>query len=91
MIIAGRMLFAKDIGEKRGSWDGGIEASKIDRATASGEIHTDGLAGMKRLEAAFIVVEARLSISDKTRFFREVKTTLRIVVIFCTRADNICV
>ena len=46
---------------------------------------------MERLEAAFEVVEGRLGVSDNGRFFGEVEGSLRIVVIFRTRADDICI
>jgi len=67
----------------------GIEASNVGGVTGLGEIHTNGLSGMEGLEAAFEVVEGRLGISDNGGLFGEVEGTLRIVVIFGTRADNI--
>jgi len=57
--------------------------------TSSGEIHANGLAGVERLEAAFEVIEGRLSISDDGGFFGEVESTLGIVVVLCTRTDDV--
>jgi hypothetical protein len=63
----------------------GIEASKVDRVTSLGEIHANGLSGVKRLEAAFEVIEGRLSISGDGGFFGEVEGTLRVVVVLGAR------
>lgn len=87
-VIGGRILFAR--GYRRN--DGGeYRYPKIDGVTSSGEIHTDSLSGVKRLEATSEVIETGLSVSGGSGFFREIKSTLRIVVVLCARADYICV
>ena len=77
--------------EKRPSRDTGIEALKVDRVTNSREIHADGLSGVKRLEPAFEVVEGRLSVSGNSGFVGEIESALRIVVVLCARADDVCI
>lgn len=73
------------------SWDIGIEAVEVDGVTNSGEIHADGLSGMKGLEAVFEVFESRLSVSGNGGFFGEIESTLRIVVVLGARTDNVCI
>ena len=69
----------------------GFEASKVGGVTGLGEIHANGLSRVGGLEAAFEVIEGRLSISDNGRFVGKVEGTLRIVVVFRTGTDDICV
>jgi hypothetical protein len=71
--------------------DTGIGALKLGRVTDLGEIHPDGLPGVKRLEAVFEVIEGRLCVSSSGGFIGEVKSTLRVVVVLGARAHNICV
>lgn len=89
--MGGRGVVRRGLQEKGQSWARGIETSKVDRVTNSGEIHADGLSGMKRLEAAFEVVKGRLSVSSNSGFFGEIEGALRIVVILGTRADDVCI
>ena len=46
---------------------------------------------MERLEAAFKVVEGRLSVPDDSGLFGEIQSTLRIVVVLGPRANDVCV
>ena len=69
--------------------EGTTNNGQVTEVTGSGEIHASGLSGVYRLEAAPEVAKGRLDIRTTRRFIREVKATLRVIVVLCARANDI--